>query len=237
MLTNLLIISNTWATSFQQVPLDKLIQPADAVLLGDFLKSKSIQLEDGMIATEARFKIDKEMGLDAEDFGLSEVKVYFPGGAIEGRSTHVEGAPSFVPGEKNMLLLTQGEDGRLWIQGLAMGTFKVVRIGSQTVLINSVFPMSPELSKLEISKFIRKVSAIKEKPFKEIYSDKYVRELEKDRYRPVNQETGNSRSIASDGDKRENRHQEPNVMNSFWLLMILGFLGAFAGWWRREKTR
>ncbi|MFP5491271.1 MAG: hypothetical protein ACLGG0_07200 [Bacteriovoracia bacterium] len=235
-LTNLLVITSAWATTFQPVPLDKLIAPADAIMLGDFLQSKSVELEDGMIVTEARFKIDKEIGLDAEDFGLTEVKVYYPGGKLKERSSFIEGTPSFVPGEKNVLLLTQGQDGRLWVQGLAMGTFKVVRIGKQTVLINPVFPSHPELSRIEMSKFMRKVSSIKEKPLKEIYSDKYIRENEKDRTRTVATEEGNSRSIASNSDKRENT-KEPNLMNSFWLLMILGFLGAFAGWWRRGKTR
>jgi hypothetical protein len=235
-LTNLLAISSAWATTFQPVPLEKMIAPADAIMLGDFLQSKPLELEDGTIATEARFKIDKEIGLDAEDFGLSEVKVYYPGGKLKQRSSIIEGSPSFVPGEKNVLLLSQGEDGRLWIQGLAMGTFKVVRIGKQTVLINPVFPSHPELSRIEMTKFMRKVSTIKDKPLKEIYSDKYIRENEKDRTRVVSSEEGNSRSIASQTDKRENS-KEPNLMNSFWLLAIMGFLGAFASWWRRDKSR
>lgn len=235
MIANLLMISAGWATTFQAVPMEKMIRPADAILLGDFLKSSTVVLEDGTVATEARFKIDKELGLDADEFGLSEIKVFFPGGKLKDREVLIEGAPSFVPGEKNVLMLTQAEDGRLWIQGLAMGTFKVVRLGQKTVLMNPVFPSDADLSRVEMSRFLRMVAAIKDQPLKEVYSDKYVRELQKDTQRAVAVEAGNSRSIASQSQRQENG-PVPNVMNSFWLLMIFGFIGAFATWVQRKKS-
>ncbi|MBY0516172.1 MAG: hypothetical protein K2P81_04650 [Bacteriovoracaceae bacterium] len=235
-LANLSVITMCYATTFQPLPVEKLIQPADAILLGDFLSSKSVELEDGTMATEAQFKIERESGLDAEEFGLTEVKVYYPGGRIGHRVTQVEGAPQFVSGEKNVIFLKQNEDGRLWVQGLAMGTFKVVRIGQTTLLINSVFPSNPELSRIEMSKFLRKVASLKAKPLKEVYSDKYSYELQKSRTQMVHQQTGNSRSIASHGNEKENSH-EPNVMNSFWLVTMLSALGALSAWWGRKKTR
>lgn len=234
-LTNLIMISAGWATTFQAVPMEKMIQPADAILLGDFLKSSTVVLEDGTVATEARFKIDKELGLDADEFGLSEIKVFYPGGKLKDREVLVEGAPSFVPGEKNVLMLSQAEDGRLWIQGLAMGTFKVVRLGQKTVLMNPVFPSDADLSRVEMSRFLRMVSALKNEPLREVYSDKYVRELQKDTQRTVSSEAGNSRSIASQSQSQENV-PVPNVMNSFWLLLIFGFIGAFATWVQRKKS-
>jgi hypothetical protein len=235
-ITNFFAIS-AWATSFQVVPLDKLLTPADAILLGDYLNSKSVELEDGMIATEAVFKIEKELGLDAEDFGLSEIKVYYPGGKVGDKVVSIEGTPQFISGEKSLLLLTNGPDGRIWVQGLAMGTFKVVRVGKKSLLINSVFPGSPELSQIEITQFMRKVSAVKGENLKEINSDKYVRESEKQRSLQVaSKAQGNSRSIASARDNTENR-TEPNLMNSFWLVTILGFLGALTTWWGRKKMR
>jgi hypothetical protein len=236
-LANLLMISIAWGTTFQPLPVEKLIGPADAILLGDFLTSKTVELDDGTLATEARFKIEKELGLDAEDFGLSEIKVFYPGGKRGDRIVQVEGAPTFVPGEKNVVFLTLQPDGRLWVQGLAMGTFKVVRVGGTTMLINAVFPSHPEISRQELGKFLRKVADIKGKSLKEIQSDKYVLESQKERSRKVSGSgQGNSRSIASVENGKENG-AEPNVMNSFWLLMILGFLGAFMTWWGRQKMR
>jgi len=211
---NLLVVSATWATTFQPVPIEKLIQPADAILVGDFLSSKTVELEDGTLATEARFKIEKETGLDAEDFGLTEIKVFYPGGKLHDRVQMIDGAPQFISGEKNVVFLNQHEDGRLWVQGLAMGTFKVVKIGQQTLLINSVFPSHPELSRQDMDKFLRKVSNLKAKPLKAVYSDKYTHELEKDRLRTVADERGNSRSIASTSEDKDNK-AEPNVMSSF----------------------
>lgn len=234
-LTNLLMISASWATTFQPIPLEKMIQPADAILLGDFLRSTTVVLEDGTLATEARFKIDKEVGLDADEFGLTEIKVFYPGGRSKERELRVEGAPSFVPGEKNVLMLSQADDGRLWVQGLAMGTFKVVRLGQKTVLMNAVFPADSVLSRVEMSRFQRLVASLKGQPLKEVYSDKYVRELQKDAQRPAGLEGGNSRSIASQAQRSENG-SAPNVMNTFWLLMIFGFIGAFATWQQRKKS-
>lgn len=236
-IANILLISASWATTFQPLPVEKLIGPADAILLGDFLTSKTVELEDGTLATEARFKIEKELGLDAEEFGLSEIKVFYPGGKRGDRVVQIDGTPTFVPGEKNVVFLTLQPDGRLWVQGLAMGTFRVVRLGGTTMLINAVFPSHPEISRQEMGKFLRKVSDIKGKSLKEIRSDKYVLESQKDRTRQVTGQTkGNSRSIASTENGIENR-AEPNVMNSFWLVMIFGFLGALMTWWGRQKMR
>jgi hypothetical protein len=229
-LTNLVIISGAYATTFEPVPLDKLAHHADAVIIGDFLHSKTITLEDGLVATEALFKIEKELGVEAEEFGLSEVKVYYPGGVDGLSALRVEGAPEFTPGQKSALLLTQHTDGRLWIQGMALGTFKVVRIGQKTLLVNSVFPTHNDLSNIEIGQFQRKISSIKDKPFREIFSDKYYNELKKSKTSFVPQNSGNSRSIASRADTPEN-NKDSNVMSSFWLLAVLGLMGVLKKWW------
>lgn len=229
-LTNLVVISTSWGTTFEPVPLDKLAHHADAVIIGDFLHSKTITLEDGLVATEALFKIERELGVDAEEFGLSEVKVYYPGGVNGSEGLRVEGAPEFTPGQKSALLLTQHTDGRLWVQGMALGTFKIVRIGQKTIVVNSVFPTYSYLSNMEIKYFQRKISSIKDKPFREVFSDKYFNELKKSKTNFVPQNSGNSRSIASYSDTPEN-NKDSNVMSSFWLLAVLGLMGVLKKWW------
>ncbi len=236
-LTNLLMISVAWAATFVPVPMERLVQPADVIIMGDYLTKKFVELEDGTIATEARFKLEREIGLDAAEFGLTEVKVYYPGGVLKDRGTYVDGAPEFVPGEKSVVLLAQGSDGRLWVQGMAMGTFKLVKVGQKTLMINSVFPSNPELSAWEVGKFLRLVSSVKQDGLREVQSDKYLREMEKERIRPrTSSAGGNSRSIASDGASQDNG-AEPNVMSSFWLLALFGALGALFTWWRRGNVR
>lgn len=234
-LTNL-IFASAWATTFEPIPLEKLAQSADAVVIGDFLNSKTIVLEDGLVATEALFKIEKELGVDAEEFGLTEVKVYFPGGVTDKSGLKVEGAPQFVPGEKRALLLTQHTDSRLWIQGMALGTFKVLKIGNKTLVVNSVFPSYSELSNIEISLFQRKISVVKDRPFKEVFVDKYYNEFKKSKTRFVSQKDGNSRSIASNLDTPEN-NSNSQTMSSFWLLALLGVLGVLKKWWSLRDQR
>lgn len=234
-LTNL-IFASAWATTFEPIPLEKLAQSADAVVIGDFLQSKTIVLEDGLVATEALFKIEKELGVDAEEFGVTEVKVYYPGGKTKDAALTVEGAPQFVPGEKRALLLTQHTDDRLWIQGMALGTFKVVKIGQKTLVVNSVFPTYSELSNIEISQFQRKISTIKDRPFKEVFVDKYYNEFKKSKTRFVSQKDGNSRSIASNVDSPENSNTS-QTMSSFWLLALLGVMGVLKKWWSLKDQR
>ena len=229
-LTNILIISTSWATTFEPVPLERLAHHADAVIIGDFLNSKTITLEDGLVATEAVFKIEKELGVDADEFGLTEIKVYYPGGVDGSEGLRIEGAPEFTPGQKSALLLTQHTDGRLWVQGMALGSFKVLRIGQKTIVVNSVFPTDSELSNIEIGQFQKKIASIKEKPFREIFSDKYFNELKKSKRSNVSQPSGNYRSIASYSDTPEN-NKDSNATSSFWLLAVLGLMGVLKKWW------
>jgi len=225
-----LVFTNlVYATSFQPVPLEKMLAPANAIVVADFMDSHAIELEDGTIATEARFRLEKEWGIEAEEYGISEIKVFFPGGEINGKGLHVEGAPRFVSGEKNILLLSQQDDGRFWVQGLAMGTFKVVRAGQETLIINSIFPNNTEISQITLDAFLRKVAAVKSSPVKEIASDKYARELVKSQQVTKG---GPGRSIAS----TEEAKHEPNVLDSFWLVTMLTVMGVCVAWKVRRKA-
>lgn len=235
-LTNLFVSSAVWATTFQAVPLEKMLVPTNAIILGDFLDSKSVQLEDGMIATEARFKLEKEWGINADEYGISEIKIFFPGGEVNGQRTRIEGTPDFIPGEKNVLLLSQLDDGRLWLQGLAMGTFKVVRIGNQNLMVNPIFPSHSELSQIPLEQFMKKVVEVKGVALRDAISDKYVRELNKDQKRMMTPDGKNSRSIASENSLSDNK-QEPNVLDSFWLVMMLATMGVLTAWRARRKMR
>jgi hypothetical protein len=231
--TNLLAPVGAQATTFQPVELEKMLQTSDAVVIGDFLGAKSVQLEDGSIATENRFRIDRETGLDAFDHGFSDVLVYYPGG-VDGQSAQqVIGAPRFITGEKNVLVLKALPDGRLWVQGLALGTFKVVQIGPRLMAINPVFPTHHGLS-LPLDVFQRRVADVKGRSMVAVVSDKYVLELAKERgWQP----TGNSRSVASVKGSADNNY-EPNVLDSFWLITMLASMGVLVAIWRtRRHTR
>ncbi len=235
--TNLLLSSEAQATTFQPVELEKMLQTSDAVVVGDFLESRSVQLEDGTLATESRFRIDRESGLEAQDHGFADVLVYHPGGAIAESAQFVAGAPRFVTGEKNILLLKALPDGRLWVQGLALGTFKVVQIGPRLMAINPVFPTHHGLS-LPLDVFQRRVAEVKGRSMSAVISDKYVLELAKERawLPPIERSGGNSRSVASTWAGSDNS-QEPNVLDSFWLIAMLSSLGVLAAMWRTRRHK
>jgi hypothetical protein len=238
-LTNFLMLSMTWATSFHPVPIEQLIETSDAIVVADFLGSKSIVLEDGMIATESRFRLETEVGLAAFEHGFRDILVYHPGGLVQGKALQVEGVPRFVIGEKNVLMLKALDDGRLWVQGLAMGTFKMVRIGDQNLIINPIFPDDHRLSMIKFDTFQAKVDSIKKQALRAVDSDKYVLEMEKTRKfvpNPDPRTAGKSRSVASVEAPRDNG-REPNVMDSFWLITMLSTLGVLAAWRTRRSQK
>lgn len=232
-LTNLLTLAGAEATTFQPVELEKMLHSSDAVMIGDYLGAKTVQLEDGSLATENRFRIERETGLEAREHGFSDVLVYYPGGVVGDSAQHVVGAPQFITGEKNVLVLKALPDGRLWVQGLALGTFKVVQIGPRLMAINPVFPTHHGLS-LPLDVFQRRVAEVKGRSMVAVVSDKYVLELAKERgWRPQ----GNSRSVASVKGAADN-NREPNVLDSFWLITMLASMGVLAAFWRtRRHTR
>ena len=224
------------ATVFQLRPIDQQIREADAIIIGHYLRSKSVRLDDGKIVTQMIFKMDKEMGLNSSGFNTEEIIVHYPGGEIGDERVRVEGVPRFIPGE-NVIIMIKNSPDRYWGMNLGFGTFKVVNYGNQKLIINTLFPEDLRVGQMVYSEFEEKVKIIKSSGFK-IVSRPYVpvgpEEINQGRS-PASTLKGKNRAIASSPDKVENNSM--SGYSTFWLLIILAAMGATYRVFRQRQLR
>ncbi len=215
------ISSTLYATTFMRTSIDNQLKEADSVFIGHFLEQRSVQVEDGQVATQMVFKLSKEFGLNSELFGLEEILVHYPGGTWEGQTVAVDGVPTFSSGEK-VVIMAKNIDNRLWGLNLALGSFKLINYGKETLLVNQVFPKDPKVSQIRLIDFEMKVKGVKGS------SLKTVRSLEN--HEKAKKAQGKNRSIASIDESLDNSEEASSQSSTFWLLVSLGIAGALAGY-------
>jgi len=116
----------THATVFLKQSVPEQLQEADGVVVGHFLRSKTVELEDGRLATQMIFKMNQEMGMESQLIKMDEIIVHYPGGTKDGVSVFVDGVPKFVLGEKVTILIMNGEY-RYWGLNLGMRIFTIIK--------------------------------------------------------------------------------------------------------------
>lgn len=218
------------ATTFQIQGVNDQLKAADGVMIGHFLRSKGIQLENGMIATQMIFQMKKEYGLQSDLFGMDEVIIHFPGGKVGNLRSEIQGIPKFVPGEKAALMI-KSVDNRYWGLNLGMGTYKVVNYGKEVMLINSVFPDDPKMGQLRLDDFEKRIKLVKGSNLKTVMAPQYPTEMDaraEVQRLPASGEgdftEGKNRSVASHPDQGHNEDDQRNI-NTYWLVALLAFLG------------
>lgn len=233
------LITRIGATVFEPQPLNQQIRESDGVILGHFLKSKSIELEDGKIATQMFFKVTREHGLQSDLFGMDEIIVHYPGGSIGDRNTRVDGVPEFVVGEK-IVLFIRSLDNRYWGMNLGFGSFRVINYGKVTMLVNYIFPQHSRVGQVSLADFEKTLKIIKGSSFKTVENIQYLtREGEEVGERspasaaPLERQ---NRSIASDLDQSENGQDHSNV-NVMWLVGVLSILGGIFRMYRQRPLK
>ncbi len=236
------MLVNSWcyATSFQPVSNQAMIQEADIIVKGTYISKNYQRLEDGKIATELIFEVQSEYGLNSKEIKIEEVSIYYPGGKIGDVIQQIEGIPEFLPGQKSLILARVLDDGRVWGLSLGLGTYHVVKMGSKEMLINSIFPSDALMSSWDWEYFQDKVKKIKSEKMNHLYLDKYSDENQRTSLNMNDKsvaEEGKNRSIASINYKGENRAKEENESQSFGLIFLLGILGGLSGFMARQKRR
>jgi hypothetical protein len=211
------------ATTFRPQPIEQQIKESDGLMQGHYLKKKTIQLEDGTLATQMLFKMNKEVGLQSELFGMDEVIVHYPGGKLGDKHIKVEGVPNFVTGEK-VVLFIRNINNRYWGMNLGFGSYKMVNFGKETILVNSIFPDIPKIGQVKWGDFESAVKSIKGVSLR--YVDAQTdgplkHQLKQDRL-PASERQ--NRSVASVAEQVENNQDAP-ILSVFWLVILLGFAG------------
>jgi len=221
--------STCFATTFRPTSMQDQMRSSDGVIFGHYLKSKSIKMDDGRIATQMFFKMIKEYGMNSELYGTDEVIVHYPGGKIDGVTSFVQGVPKFAPGEK-IALFVRSVDNRYWGLNLGLGSFRVVNYGPEVMLINSLFPDDPKVGQVKLEDFEASVRSIKGQGMKTVLTPSLDEDVDRI---PASVEAGKKRSIASASVEGENR-EVPAGISIYWLLTCLALLGAYYRTFKRK---
>lgn len=231
----LLISLPLHATVFQKQPVTTQIKEADGIVIGHYLRKKYIKLDDGKVATQMIFKMNKEAGMQSELFGMDEIIIHYPGGRTDEGIVRVDGVPEFMPGE-NVVLMVKSFEDRYWGMNLAFGTFRVINYGKEKLIVNSVFPEDRNVGQMKLEDFEREVKRIKGAGLKVVLSPDYPGELLNDGLSrtPASVETGKNRALASDSVERENN--DGTGPSTMWLIFVLAAMGGIFRLLRQEKS-
>lgn len=214
-----------------KIPISTQVKEAEGIIIGHYLKQKSIRLEDGNIATQMFFKMNKELGFQSDFFGMDEIIVHYPGGTLDGETRVVHGVPRFIPGEK-IALFTKSVNNRSWGMNLGYGSFKVVNYGKDVMLLNTVFPEDSTVGQISLEAFEKLVKETKGSSLKVVQATE-IPDIEPTRA-PASLGEGKNRSVASKNEETENRVGDSGVEFK-WLLILLAFMGGMFRMMRPNK--
>lgn len=232
----LLVTLPLHATVFQKQPVTQQIKEADGIVIGHYLRSKAVQLDDGSIATQMIFKMKKETGMQSDLFGMDEIIVHYPGGSLGDKTVKVEGVPEFISGEHVVLMIKSNQD-RYWGMNLGFGTFKVVNYGNEKLIVNTIFPEDRNVGQMKLEEFEKTVKAIKGSSFKVVATPIYPTESDQGQQlrSPASIKQGKNRAIASKSEEDENNQSQG--MNTMWLLLALAMMGGAFRFFRQKAAR
>jgi hypothetical protein len=233
-LVTLLITTSVWGTTFSQVSMEDQIDEADGVIFGHYLKSETVKLENGSIATQRIFKLNKEWGMQSDLFGMDEVIVHYPGGTFEDQTVKIQGVPEFVMGEK-VAIFTKSVGNRYWGLNMGLGTYKVINYGNETLLINSIFPNDSKISQIKLEEFEHQVRVLKGSSLKTVSAPAYFDDESVPRS-PASLQEGKKRTVASIREAEDNK-EEQSSFSVFWLVTLLALSGALARLFKQRDLR
>lgn len=233
----LLFVIPAHGTVFQLQSVEQQIKESNGIVIGHYLRRKSVKLEDGSIATQMIFKMNKEVGMQSELFGMDEIIIHYPGGKIGDLTVKVEGVPQFIPGESVILMVKNHQD-RYWGMNLGFGTFKIVNYGREKMIVNTLFPEDRRVGQIRLDEFEKQVKKIKGSSLKVVMAPLYPTESDKKSANrlPASVEEGKNRAIASNSETDENNGGGPGF-NSVWLLFILASMGGLFRLLRQKEAK
>lgn len=231
----LLFSASIGATTFKTQPIEQQIRESDGVLLGHYLRKKTIVLENGSLATQMHFKMTKENGLQSDLFGMDELIVHYPGGKTPERTVRIDGTPEFVSGEK-VVIFIKNIDNRYWGMNLGFGTFKVINYGKETMLVNFIYPHDSQVGQVNFQHFEKRLKEIKGTSLKTVMTPQYPTESNTNTIVRAPASEGQNRSIASKSEGLDNEEDRPNL-NVFWLIAALGFAGGIFRFTRKKSAK
>ena len=219
------------ATTFQRMPLEKLIEESSSAAEVELKSKKSFSNKMGMIFTEFTFAISESHNLDNSDLDGESLKLTMTGGTVDGVTSYIDGAPEFAVGERSFLLLKKIES-KIYLSNFTMGKYKIEESEGKTYYVSSVFPLDAEIGRVSKEKMIE-VIKLKYKTTRAPENDGKVLEFSPKRIF--------QRTNALESEKRnpaqvnfEEQSSEGGV-SAMWAFLILFLVSGLAIWWKLKK--
>lgn len=144
---------SAFATTFQKMPLAKLIEDSHAAAEVSLKEKKSYMNKMGVIMTDYIFTLGESYNILDTDLEGEYLKVSLIGGSIDGVTSYIDGAPEFEVGEKAFLLLKKIES-KIYISNFTMGKYKIEEVSGQKYYVSSVFPMDSDIGRVKKERMI-----------------------------------------------------------------------------------
>jgi len=218
-----LIVSAT--TFVPQTIKDQLVE-SSGIVVGEVISIRSEQEPDGRIYSMAFIKADKWLGADVKS---DHIEVYFPGGKVGDLVSKIEGAPKFNTGEK-VVLFTKNIQNKSYVLNLGMGKFSIKNLGKTQIMVNQIFPQTPEVGQMKLKNFYQLARNLKGKKFSERFKNKYELNIEKQTNIQKSKRVG--RKIASVSEKEQDKNKVP----VYWLVILLGIVGCSYSFLRKRSS-
>lgn len=227
-----LFAANVHATTFQSMPLEKLVEESNGAAEVELKEKKSFMNKMGLILTEYTFNVGESYNVDNGDLDGEFLKITMTGGTVNGVTSFIDGAPDFAVGEKSFLLLKKIES-KIYISNFTLGKYKILEDGGQTYYVSTVFPNDSDIGKVKKE---RMIDAIKSK-FKIVRipeGDPRIHEM-KDGKVPAflkPEPRFEKRSPAQEGNEPE---AAQDGLIAMWAFFVLLSTTGFTIWWKLRK--
>jgi hypothetical protein len=141
------------ATTFQVMPLDKLVEESSSAAEVELKEKKSFMNNMGLIFTEYTFSVGESYNLDSSDLDGQLLKITMAGGTVSGVTSFIDGAPDFAVGEKSFLLFKKIES-KIYISNFTMGKYKILEEEGKIFYVSTVFPNDTDIGKVAKDRMI-----------------------------------------------------------------------------------
>lgn len=144
------------ATTFQSMPLEKLIEESNGAAEVELKDKKSFMNKMGMILTEYIFNVGESYNVDNSDLDGEFLKITMTGGTVNGVTSFIDGAPEFLIGEKSFLLLKKIES-KIYISNFTLGKYKIEEKDGKVFYVSSVFPNDSDIGVVKKDRMIEMI--------------------------------------------------------------------------------
>ncbi len=114
--------SAVWGTTLVPMSDADLVRTSAAIVVGQVRRIESVERRSGAIVTEVTLRVERRVKGRLRG---GKVVVTVPGGRVGERTALVFGAPEFVRGERALVFLKRGAEGRLRTNALALGKYAI----------------------------------------------------------------------------------------------------------------